>query len=121
MAKTAARSSDTPHSLDDTNGAAAESTTQAVPRASGEANSSDAVNQDIAGLSYKEASDELERIIKSLESNQLELEESLESYQRGVALLSDLRRRLTDAEQRVEVLMGEIEPEDEESHDTSLS
>ncbi|MEE8716218.1 MAG: exodeoxyribonuclease VII small subunit [Coriobacteriales bacterium] len=76
---------------------------------------------DIAGMTYNEASEELERIIKALESNQLELEESLQLYQRGVALLSDLRRRLTEAEASVRELMGHIEPEDEQAHDTTLS
>ena len=72
-------------------------------------------------LTYQEASAELESIIRSLESNQLELEESLAQYQRGVELLADLRARLATAEQRVEALMGEIEPEDDETRDTTLS
>lgn len=74
-----------------------------------------------AGLTYREASDQLEGIIRRLESNDLELEESLALYQRGVALVSDLRARLADASQRVTVLMGQIEAEDEEAHDTTLS
>ncbi|MBM6999482.1 exodeoxyribonuclease VII small subunit [bacterium] len=72
-------------------------------------------------LTYSEASEELEAIIKSLESNQLELEESLAQYQRGVALLAELRGRLAGARQQVTVLMGQIEAEDEELHDTTLS
>lgn len=38
-------------------------------------------------LTYKQASQELELIIRSLESGEMELEESLESYTRGVELL----------------------------------
>ena len=38
-------------------------------------------------LTYKQASQELELIIRSLESGDMELEESLESYTRGVELL----------------------------------
>ena len=49
-------------------------------------------------LTYKQASQELELIIRSLESGDMELEESLESYTRGVELLKSLRTRLTDAE-----------------------
>ena len=49
-------------------------------------------------LTYKEASQELERIIRSLESGDMELEESLESYSRGVELLKSLRSRLADAD-----------------------
>ena len=37
-------------------------------------------------LTYKQASQELELIIRSLESGDMELEESLESYTRGVEL-----------------------------------
>ena len=41
-------------------------------------------------LTYKQASQELELIIRSLESGDMELEESLESYTRGVELLKSL-------------------------------
>ena len=67
--------------------------------------------QDAEGLSFKEAQDELETIVRSLESGTLELEESLERYERGVALLRSLKTRLQAAEQKIEVLMGELEPE----------
>ncbi len=63
-------------------------------------------------LSYKEASQELERIIRALESGDMELEESLESYTRGVELLKSLRNRLADAEQKVSVLLSDVEGTD---------
>mgnify|MGYP000428302786 CR=1 FL=1 len=56
-------------------------------------------------LTYKQASQELELIIRSLESGDMELEESLESYTRGVELLKSLRDRLAHAEQKVQVLL----------------
>ena len=74
----------------------------------------------VAEMTYTEANNELEAIVKALESNQLELEESLVLYQRGVELLASLRARLTDAEQRVSSLMGEIEIDTDE-RDTTLS
>jgi exodeoxyribonuclease VII small subunit len=64
-------------------------------------------------LSFKEAQDELEGIVRSLESGTLELEDSLALYERGVALLRSLRTRLEAAEQKIEVLMGELEPDTE--------
>ena len=64
-------------------------------------------------LSYKEASIELEGIIRSLESGELELEESLEGYTRGVELLKSLRARLAGAEQKVSVLLKDIDGNDE--------
>ncbi|MBM6953407.1 exodeoxyribonuclease VII small subunit [Enorma phocaeensis] len=63
-------------------------------------------------LTYKEASQELERIIRSLESGDMELEESLESYSRGVELLKSLRSRLADAEQKVSVLLADVDGTD---------
>lgn len=55
---------------------------------------------------------ELEDIVRELEGGELELEESLERYERGVALLRACRARLADAQQRVTMLVGEIEEED---------
>jgi exodeoxyribonuclease VII small subunit len=72
-------------------------------------------------LSFKEASEELEGIVRALESDQLELEESLERYERGVILLRVLQGRLSEAQQKVTVLLGEIEPESDDSVDTALS
>lgn len=66
----------------------------------------------VSELSYKEASTELERIIRSLESGEMELEESLASYTRGVELLRSLRERLADAEQKVSVLLADVDGTD---------
>lgn len=74
-------------------------------------------------LTYKEASTELELIIRNLESGDMELEESLESYTRGVELLRSLRARLEDAEQKVSVLLKDVDGTDKlvagEAADTS--
>ena len=59
----------------------------------------------VEDLSFKEASVELEQIVRSLEAGDLELEESLERYTRGVELLKSLRERLSGAEQKVRVLL----------------
>ena len=56
-------------------------------------------------MTFKEASVELEQIVRSLEGGELELEDSLERYSRGVELLRSLRERLASAEQRVRVLL----------------
>ena len=76
--------------------------------------------KDVATMTYREATAELEQVVRALESNQLELEESLELYKRGVELLASLRARLADAEQQVSVLMGQIEVDTDE-RDTTLS
>lgn len=60
---------------------------------------------------FGEALSELEQIVAALESGTLELEESLERYERGVGILRSLQARLSDAQQRVTVLLGELEDE----------
>ena len=62
-------------------------------------------------LSFGDALAELDRIVASLEGGQLELEESLSRYERGVALLRALQAKLADAEQKVSVLIGELDSE----------
>ena len=76
--------------------------------------------KDVATMTYRESTAELEQVVRALESNQLELEESLELYKRGVELLASLRARLADAEQQVSALMGQIEVDTDE-RDTTLS
>lgn len=66
---------------------------------------SDQKPKDIQEMTFKEASIELEQIVRALESGELELEESLERYSRGVELLKSLRERLAGAEQKVRVLL----------------
>lgn len=73
-------------------------------------------------LTFREAMAELDNIVSVLESNTLELEESLKSYERGVALLAALQGRLADAQQKVDVLMGELVADaDDAAHDATLS
>ena len=73
-------------------------------------------------LTFREAMGELDGIARVLESNSLELEDSLVSYERGASLLRALQGRLNEAQQRVEVLMGELEGEvDDATRDATLS
>ena len=73
-------------------------------------------------LTFREAMAELDGIVGILESNTLELEDSLVSYERGVSLLRALQGRLNEAQQKVEVLMGELEGEvDDATRDATLS
>ena len=76
----------------------------------------------IEELTFREAMAELDGIVGVLESNTLELEESLASYARGVKLLAALQGRLSQAQQKVDVLMGELVADaDDAARDTSLS
>lgn len=73
-------------------------------------------------MTFREAAAELDVIVRQLEGNTMELEDTLESYERGVKLISSLQKRLSDAEQKVEVLMGELSGQQEDAiRDTTLS
>ncbi len=76
----------------------------------------------IDAMTFREAMNELDGIVRELESNTMELEDSLKAYERGVALIAELQKRLADAEQKVETLMGELSgAQDDAVRDTTLS
>jgi exodeoxyribonuclease VII small subunit len=57
---------------------------------------------------------ELEKVVKELETGDLQLERSLELFERGMELSESCRRQLEEAETRVEILIkkdGKIKPE----------
>lgn len=71
---------------------------------------------------FREAMAELNSIVAALESNTLELEESLVKYERGITLLRFLKDRLNNAQQKVDVLMGELDMSvDDTVTDSTLS
>ncbi len=79
------------------------------------------MDEKIEDMTFRQAMDQLEQIVVQLESGTLELEESLSKYAEGVALLSSLQKRLSSAEQQVEVLMGElVDTVDDRTQDTTL-
>jgi exodeoxyribonuclease VII small subunit len=65
------------------------------------------------GMRFSDSLTELESIVTALESGQLDLEDSLERYERGVALLRACQSKLVEAEQRVTMLMGELEHDED--------
>jgi exodeoxyribonuclease VII small subunit len=62
-------------------------------------------------LTFGSALEELDQIVAALESGTLELEDSLLRYERGVSLLRGLQEKLSSAQQKVTMLIGEIESE----------
>lgn len=61
--------------------------------------------------SYEDALGELERLVASMESGQLPLDQLLGSYQRGAVLLGFCRERLQAVESQVKVLEdGQLRP-----------
>jgi exodeoxyribonuclease VII small subunit len=63
---------------------------------------------------FESAITELEAVVETMEKGELTLEQSLQSFERGVELTRICRETLTQAEQRIEILSGrddEAEPE----------
>jgi exodeoxyribonuclease VII small subunit len=58
-----------------------------------------------ANLSFEKGLDELEAIVKQLESADLPLEQSLALFETGVSLSDTCRTRLEEAETRIEILL----------------
>ncbi|MBA3769489.1 MAG: exodeoxyribonuclease VII small subunit [Blastocatellia bacterium] len=58
---------------------------------------------------FEECLDELEGIVKKLESGEMALEESLDLFERGVAITKDCRNRLKTAERRIEIAREDAE------------
>src|SRR5436189_4792860 len=64
--------------------------------------------------SFESCLDQLEKVVKELESGDLQLERSLELFERGMALSESCRKQLEDAETRIELLIkkeGKIQAE----------
>jgi exodeoxyribonuclease VII small subunit len=62
---------------------------------------------------------ELEQVVEQLESGDLSLDKSLKQFEKGIKLSRDCQAALTDAEQKVQMLMNsglkDIAPEDLEN------
>ena len=56
--------------------------------------------------SFEDALSELEGIVQTLESGEQSLEQSLERFERGVGLSRFCQQSLSDAEQKVKILMA---------------
>ena len=67
-----------------------------------------------APLSFENGLQQLEGIVKEMESGDLPLERALELFEKGMKLSEQCRKQLEEAETRVEILIkraGEVAPE----------
>lgn len=64
------------------------------------------------GVDWEENISELEKIVKEFENGNLNLEESLKKFERGVELYKLCKNALTDAEKRVKVLSDTLKEDD---------
>jgi exodeoxyribonuclease VII small subunit len=59
---------------------------------------------------FEELLERLEQIVSEMETAELPLEKLLSSYEEGMRLIKACGDRLTDAEQKVEILSRAVEP-----------
>ena len=69
---------------------------------------------DVGGLGFEDAIKELTNIVGKIEQGQIPLQDSLQQYERGMALIKQCRTILQKAEKRIEKIS---EPE-EKSQET---
>jgi len=50
---------------------------------------------------------ELEQIVSTMESGKLSLEDSLQHFEKGIALIRECQKKLKDSEQKVKILLDE--------------
>ena len=66
-------------------------------------------------VDLEKAMGELERVVEQLETGELTLEKSLQQFEKGVRLSRDCQKVLTEAEQKVQILMDsqlkDVDPE----------
>jgi exodeoxyribonuclease VII small subunit len=67
---------------------------------------------DIGKMSFEDAIKELTGIVGKIEQGQIPLQDSLEQYERGMALIKHCRGILQQAEKRIEKIAGEEETGD---------
>ena len=64
--------------------------------------SSSKMSQEIEALSFEKALAELEAIVQKLEAGDVELEESIEIYERGTLLKAHCEAKLANAQSKIE-------------------
>jgi exodeoxyribonuclease VII small subunit len=67
---------------------------------------------------FERSLDELEQLVQRMEQGDLTLDDSLQAYERGVALYRNCQSALEQAELRVRLLSDPLEPERAEPFDS---
>lgn len=60
---------------------------------------------------FEKALKELESLVERMEAGDMSLEDSLKYFERGVALTRSCQKALTEAEQKVQILLNEQDDE----------
>jgi exodeoxyribonuclease VII small subunit len=64
-------------------------------------------SSEIGNISFESAVRELEAIVNQMETNQLPLQDALNAFKHGTALLQQCQKTLADVEQQVRILSDE--------------
>ncbi|HEX5640526.1 MAG TPA: exodeoxyribonuclease VII small subunit [Burkholderiaceae bacterium] len=62
----------------------------------------------VDSLSFEQAMDELDQLVRKMESGELALDESIAAYRRGAELARYCQGRLANAEQEIKQLEGDL-------------
>lgn len=69
-------------------------------------------------LSYQEAQDHLNEIVREIDSGELSIEQMIDRYEEGIAYYNFLLSKLEDMEQRISVLeQGEERPYEDDKEE----
>lgn len=66
-------------------------------------------NNDISKLSFEQAIEELTAIVEKIELGEIPLQQSIEQYEKGMALIKHCRGILQKAEEKIEKISQEKE------------
>jgi exodeoxyribonuclease VII small subunit len=76
-------------------------------------------NDDIEKMTFEQAIQQLKGIVDRIEQGEIPLQDSLEQYEKGMALIKHCRDILQKAEKRIEKISKEEPPEPEKEQDDS--
>ena len=76
--------------------------------------------KEIEKLSFEQTIENLTGIVDKIETGQVSLAESIEQYEKGMAMIKHCRGILLDAEKRIEQIAGDEEDIDEDEQKTGV-
>jgi exodeoxyribonuclease VII small subunit len=76
-----------------------------------------AKQQSYEGFSYKELSEELAKVMADLEQGDLDIDDAVGSYERGLRIVKELEAHLKDAENKVVELKASVISDDSEDEE----
>lgn len=68
---------------------------------------------------FEQSLDELEQVVARMEGGELSLDESLRSFERGIALYRDCQAALQQADSRVKLLLDPAQPDSAQPFDAA--